>query len=175
MHRYRAGGRVHRDTAPIIRCMRWRLSTKTFVIHPVRTTTTTPHHTTPGLGCSASWIVCTRRTVFCEVGSPSIPGSSMCKAGIAGIIRCALCSLLFLAGSDALHHGRHEPEGPFSRSSSSPAWHVQGWYCWFFSSRCILSSFRQAQMLGISAGMEQKDSYAACLRPYFAGFAGDDI
>ena len=28
------GGRVYRDTAPIIRCMLWRSSTKTFVTHP---------------------------------------------------------------------------------------------------------------------------------------------
>ena len=32
-----------RDTAPIIRCMRWRLSTKTFVLHPVRTPSSLPH------------------------------------------------------------------------------------------------------------------------------------
>ena len=30
------------------------------------------------------------------------------------------------------------------RPSSFPAWHVQGWYCWFFLSRCIPSSCRQA-------------------------------
>ena len=41
VHRYRAGGRVHRDTAPTIRCIHWRLSTKTFVKSSVRTTTTT--------------------------------------------------------------------------------------------------------------------------------------
>ena len=97
--------------------------------------------------------------------SPSTPGSNMCKAVIAGFIRCALCALLFLAGSDALHHCRYEPEGPFSRSSSIPEWHVQGWYCFFCTSRCILSCGRQARMFGISAGMEQKDSYAACSRP----------
>ena len=36
-------GPVHRDTAPTIRCMRWRVSTETCVIHLVRTTTTTTH------------------------------------------------------------------------------------------------------------------------------------
>ena len=33
------------------------------------------------------------------------------------------------------------------------------------TSRCVLSSCRQARMLGISAGMDRKDNYAACLRP----------
>ena len=35
------GRHVHTDTAPIVKCMRLCLSTKTIVIHPVRTTTTT--------------------------------------------------------------------------------------------------------------------------------------
>ena len=35
------GGRVHKDTAPTIRCIYWRLSTKTFVKSSIRTTTTT--------------------------------------------------------------------------------------------------------------------------------------
>ena len=41
------GGRVHRDTATIIRCIYWRVSTKTCVKSSVRTTTTTTHHHTP--------------------------------------------------------------------------------------------------------------------------------
>ena len=47
--RCRAGGRNHRDMAPRIRCMRWRFSTKTFVIHLVRTTTTTTRRFTQEL------------------------------------------------------------------------------------------------------------------------------
>ena len=82
--------------------------------------------------------------------SPSILGSGMCKAVIAGFKRCALCSLLFLAGSDALHHGGYEPEGPFSRSSSIPA---------------------VAWTRLVSAGMELKGRYAACLRPRSSSFS----
>ena len=58
---HRAGGRVHRDTAPIIRCMRWLSWINMVVIHtgphhnhhnhhhnppqqPTNTTTTTTHH-----------------------------------------------------------------------------------------------------------------------------------
>ena len=51
------------------------------------------------------------------------------------------------------------------RPSSMRAWHVQGWCCWFYTSRCVPSSCLQAKVLGISAGMEQKDSYVACLWP----------
>ena len=36
------GCRVHRDTAPIIRCKRWYVWTNTHIKHHVRTTTTTP-------------------------------------------------------------------------------------------------------------------------------------
>ena len=39
-----------------------------------------------------------------------------------------------------------------------PAWHVQGWYCCFYTSHCVPSSCFQAKVLDISAGMEQKDS-----------------
>ena len=38
VHRYRAGGRVHRDTAPIIRCISARGRTDSLVLH------TGPHH-----------------------------------------------------------------------------------------------------------------------------------
>ena len=51
------------------------------------------------------------------------------------------------------------------RPSSFPAWHVQGWYCSSFLSRCIPSSCRQAKMLGISAGMAQKDSKTTRFSP----------
>ena len=41
VHRHRAGGHVHRDMTPIIRCIRAVVSTKTLLLHLVRTTTTT--------------------------------------------------------------------------------------------------------------------------------------
>ena len=40
-------------------------------------------------------------------------------------------------------------------------WHVQGWFYWLCSSRCVPSSCRQAKVLGISAGMDLRDSCAA--------------
>ena len=51
----RPGGHVHRDMTPIIRCIRAVVSTKTLLLHLVRTTTTTttpshpltPHTHTP--------------------------------------------------------------------------------------------------------------------------------
>ena len=66
-------------------------------------------------------------------------------------------------GPDARHHGWYVPEG-----------HVRSWLVLLVTllALCCLRC-RQAQMIGIMAGMAQKDSYAAtqlCL----AGFAGDD-
>ena len=46
VHMYRAGGRVHRDTAPITRCIHWRSWINMVVKSRVRTTTTTSTTTT---------------------------------------------------------------------------------------------------------------------------------
>ena len=43
----------------------------------------------------------------------------------------------------------------------SGQWHVQGWFYRLCSSLCIPSSCRQAKMLGILAGMDQRDKYSA--------------
>ena len=40
-------------------------------------------------------------------------------------------------------------------------WHVQGWFYWLCSSCSIPSSCRQAKLLGISVGMDLRDSFAA--------------
>ena len=44
-------------------------------------------------------------------------------------------------------------------------WHVYGWHCWFLLPRAVfLSVVVRPKMLGIMAGMHQKDIYAArCL------------
>ena len=54
-HRCRAGGRVHRDTAPIIRCIYWRVSTKTCVKSSVRTTTTTTRSSSSCVAFASHW------------------------------------------------------------------------------------------------------------------------
>ena len=55
----------------------------------------------------------TRRTVFCEHGTLSVDsGSGMCKAWFA-CLYTSRCSLTWLAGPDAQHLGRYEPEGLF--------------------------------------------------------------
>ena len=63
-HRYRAGSRVHRDTAPILRCIYWRLLTETFFKSSVRTTTTTSKRFHPSVAplCETSAVDVGRRT-----------------------------------------------------------------------------------------------------------------
>ena len=61
-----------------------------------------------------------------------VVGSGTCKAGIAGCIRLAMCSLLFSAGPDALHHGRYEPESLLRGGRAHCRLrqrHAHGWFC----------------------------------------------
>ena len=85
--------------------------------------------------------------------------SDMCYAGFAGYDepRVMVPSVV-----DARHHGRYEPEGQHSSCARHrfQQWHVQGWF--FLVLRLAVCSllYRQAQMLGILAGMFQKNTYA---------------
>ena len=67
VHRYSAGGRVHRDAAHIIRCTCLMISTKTSLIHTVRTTTST---------------TTTSTTILNRVAAPSMDGELVVMAGI---------------------------------------------------------------------------------------------
>ena len=74
-----------------------------------------------GPRCSAPWPVRTRGTV-------------MQLAGFIGIAPRAVVPLRCRQAQDAPHHGRYGPEGQLC-----------GWFCWYFTSRCVHSCRLQAQ------------------------------
>ena len=99
VHRHRAGGRVHRDMTPIIRCIRAVVSTKTLLLHLVRTTTTTTTTTTTRatqhkVFCPQQWsdlFVCVSSGSPCQWlaatsavrARPAAGGSADCDSGFA--------------------------------------------------------------------------------------------
>ena len=91
----------------------------------------------------------------------SLPSSSLTTAAYAWLVcwsRCFSRSVLFgrQEARDARHLGRYVPERPLRAHRRFWQWHVQGSFCWFYASPCAPFCCWQAQMLGIMAGMIQK-------------------
>ena len=89
----------------------------------------------------------------------------LCEVGFTGDAARAVFPSLS-SGPDVRHHGRYVPSfsaGPDARPRGRyvPEGVVLGWFLLVTTHLALYSfSCRQAQMLGISAGMEQKDSSA---------------
>ena len=114
---------------------------------------------------------------------------AVAMSGFAGY--SSSCSVLLCCWQpqDARHHGRYVPHGQLCCEEAAPVVDA-GLACTrllllvFHLALCSFSC-RQAKVLGISAGMEQKDSYVAYLWPRslsfqgsgmcVAGFPGDDL
>ena len=133
------------------------------------------------------------RAVFpSSVGMPELPGvlagmyqkdsgalfvdsdSGVSQAGFAVIFTSRCVPFCCRLASDARHHGRYGAEG-ISRVSEFRQLHVQGSCCWFLLvmihvALCSLL-FRQARVLGIMAGMNQKGFFKVVPRPIPMVFA----